>query len=314
MKQILEDLTKLNLSIVILALCSLIFFNSISQELEPRAINNLPVGTNFVIGGYGYAKGNTLLDPALPIEDLNSNIHSGFAAYLKSISFFGLSAKVDAIVPYVMGDWEGSVDNEDGERLQNGFGDLRLRFSFNFLGSKAMNDNEFKDYVPDKVSGFSLQIIAPTGSYNPDELINIGSNRWVFKPQLGFAKNYNKWVIESYVAMWVFTNNTNFLDGNNLSQAPLYTAKLHVIRTLPKNMWLSIGAGYGLGGKTKLNDIPRDTEISTARFGLTYAIPIAQKHTFRFSYISGVRFKKGSDFNALALTYQYRWNNSINNK
>lgn len=240
-------------------------------------------------------------------------MHNGAAAYLRTISFFGMSAKIDVVIPYVLGDWEGSINAVGGDRSQNGFGDLRFRFSFNFLGSKAMNVDDFKGYKPENVSGFSLQIITPTGSYNPDELINIGSNRWAFKPQLGFAKNYNKWVIESYVAMWIFTNNINFLEGNNLSQAPLYTVKLHVIKTLPKKMWVSLGAGYGIGGKTKVNDIPRDTEISTARFGLSFALPIAKKHTFRFSYISGIRFKKGSDFNALALTYQYRWNNSTKN-
>jgi len=291
----------------------LTFFSSISQELEPRAINNLPVGTNFIIGGYGYAQGNILLDPALPIEDLKSNIHSGFAAYLRSINFFGLSAKIDAIIPYVLGDWEGIVDGEDGERSQNGLGDLRIRFSFNFLGSQAMNASDFKDYTPNNVSGISIQVIAPTGSYNPDELINIGSNRWVIRPQWGFAKNYDKWVIESYVGMWIFTNNTNFLNGNKLSQAPLYTFKVHVIKKLPKKMWLSLGVGYGIGGKTKVNDIPRDTEISTMRLALIYAVPLAKKHTLRFSYVSGIRIKRGSDFDGLSIAYQYRWNKSTNN-
>jgi hypothetical protein len=62
-----------------LLLCSLIFYG-FSQELEPRAMNNLPIATNFLIGGYGYAQGNILLDPVIPIEDLNSNLHTGFVA------------------------------------------------------------------------------------------------------------------------------------------------------------------------------------------------------------------------------------------
>jgi len=216
----------------------LISLTADAQELEPRAINNLPLGTNFAIGGYNFAQGNLLLDPALPIKDLNSNIHSAVLGYVRSISFFNLSAKVDAAIPYVLGDWKGNVDENSGFRTINGFGDLRLRFSFNFLGSKAMNISEFKNYKPENVSGISIQIIAPTGNYDPGELINLGSNRWVIKPQWGYARNLDKWIIESYVGIWLFSKNTNFLNGNELSQKPLYTFKVHVIRELPKKMWL----------------------------------------------------------------------------
>jgi len=288
----------------------LISFIAAAQELEPRAINNLPVGTNFVIGGYSYAQGNLLLDPALPIKDLNSNFHSGLLAYVRSIRFFDLSAKVDVVIPYVLGDWQGTIDDgQNGFRTQNGFGDIRLRFSFNFLGSKAMDIAEFQNYKPKNVSGLSIQIIAPTGSYDPEELINVGSNRWAFKPQWGFARNFDTWIIESYVSIWMFTKNTNFLNGNELSQKPLYAFKVHVIKELPKKMWLAFNTGYAIGGKTELNGMPRDTEISTVRLGLIYALPFAKKHTLKFAYNSGIRLKRGPDFNALTLSYQYRWNN-----
>ena len=142
-------------------ICSLTYIIGYSQELESRAINNLPVGT---------------------IEDLNSNIHSGLLAYVRSIRFFDLSAKVDVVIPFILGDWEGSINGQEGFRTQNGFGDVRLRFSFNFLGSKAMDISEFQNYKPKNVSGLSVQIIVPTGNYDPGELINVGSNRWAIKP------------------------------------------------------------------------------------------------------------------------------------
>ena len=305
----MRSIVYFNNQIGIAFLCSLSYIFGCAQELEPRAINNLPVGTNFAIGGYSYAQGNLLLDPALPIEDLNSNIHSGLLAYVRAIRFMNLSAKIDAIIPYVMGDWTGNVNDQSGFRTQNGFGDLRLRFSFNFLGSKAMDISEFENYKPENVSGISIQVIAPTGDYDPSELINLGSNRWVVKPQWGFSRNFDKWIIETYVGIWMFTKNTNFLNGNELSQKPLYTFKVHIIKELPKRMWLALNTGYGIGGQTELNGVPRDTEILTARVGVIYALPFAKKHTLKFTYNSGIRFKKGPDFNAISLNYQYRWNN-----
>jgi len=174
-----------------------------------------------------------------------------------------------------------------------------------------MNPSEFTQYDRSTISGFSLQIIVPTGKYNPAELLNLGTNRWTFKPQWGLAKNFDKWTIEGYASIWLFTNNSNYLDGNELKQKPLYTAKLHLIRDLPKNMWVAANIGYGIGGRAVVNGTPKDTHISGMRFGLHYVIPFNLNHSIKFGYASGVRFKKGSDFDAVTLTYQYRWNKSV---
>ena len=81
----------------------LLMYPLYSQELEPRSLTNAPVGLNFALFGYGFANGNTLLDPALPIEDLNSDLHTFFAAYVRAIDFFGMSGKLDVIVPWAAG-------------------------------------------------------------------------------------------------------------------------------------------------------------------------------------------------------------------
>ncbi|MGD9328860.1 MAG: hypothetical protein PVH48_07840, partial [Cyclobacteriaceae bacterium] len=47
-----------------------------SQELEPRALTNVPIGMNFLFMGYSFSQGDLLLDPALPIEDLDGTIHT----------------------------------------------------------------------------------------------------------------------------------------------------------------------------------------------------------------------------------------------
>jgi len=298
------DIHKCFIILVIFFLNNTIAF---SQELEPRALTNLPIGLNFLVSGYAYSNGNVLLDPTVPIEDLNSNLHSGFVAYARAINFFGLSAKVDAIIPYAIGDWRANVNDVSASLSQKGIGDLRIRFSFNFLGSKAMNISDFNNYKPKNISGISVQVIVPSGNYDSNELINIGSNRWSFKSQWGFAKYFDKWILESYTSLWIFTNNTNFLNGNKLFQRPLFTLKMHFIRKLPKKMWVSFNFGYGIGGKTEFNGNPRDTKISTARLGLIYALPLAQKHSINFSYVTGIRFKRGPDFDLFSISYQYRW-------
>jgi hypothetical protein len=205
------------------------------------------------------------------------------------------------------GDWAGLYVGEAATRKIDGLGDPRIRLSINFTGAPALRLNEYRSYKQNMVVGASVQIIAPLGQYDPSELINLSSNRWTFRSQLGIAKSLDKWIVESYLGLWLFTNNTQFLDTSTLSQNPLYTAKVHLIRTMRKGRWVALDIGYGFGGRTKINGVLKDTYISTLRFGLTLAFPIGVRHTLRMVGASGVRLQKGPDFDALAVTYQYRW-------
>ncbi len=174
---------------------------SYAQELEPRALTNVPVGFNFAVLGYGYAQGNILLDPAVPIENLESRLHTIVGAYLRAISFFGLSGKVDLVVPLAFGDWTGLYLGEGASRKIDGLGDPRVRLSVNFVGAPALRLNEYRNYQQNTVAGASVQIIAPLGQYDPSRLINLGSNRWTIRSQLGMAKSLNKWIVESYLGL-----------------------------------------------------------------------------------------------------------------
>lgn len=295
-----------NFLIIILGL---ILNNAVySQELEPRALTNLPIGTSLIVSGYGFASGNVLMDPSLPLEDLDAQMHTFFGAYVRSINFFGMSAKVDVVLPYGTGDWYYTYEGNDEYDLSNGFGDVRLRFSFNILGAKALDKKQYKDYEQKTIVGYSLQMIMPTGNYKNDQLPNLGSNRWTFKNQLGISHKYKKWFFELYASLWFFTSNNDFLDGNKFSQKPLLGFKGHIIKSLPKKFWIELGAAYGYGGRTLINDTARDALISTLRLGLTLAIPLAPQHSLKLVGLSGIRFKQGPDFDAVTISYQYMWN------
>jgi hypothetical protein len=277
------------------------------QELEPRALTSVPVGTNFVALGYVYAQGNILLDPAIPIEDLDSKVHTFVGFYVRAIDFIGLSSKVDVMVPFAAGDWEGQLEGVDTTRSASGFGDPRLRLSVNFVGAPALRLSEYAGYAQKTIVGASLQLIAPLGQYDSSKLINLGSNRWTFRAQLGISQVVGPWTFEAFAGSWFFTDNTDFFGGSSLEQKPLLVGKLHVIRTLRRGFWLALDGGYGYGGRTSLDGVEKETRISTFRFGLTLAVPVANQHTLRATLASGARVERGADFDAVSVSYQYRW-------
>jgi hypothetical protein len=278
-----------------------------AQEFEPRSLGNLPVKSNFAIIGYGYSRGNVLLDPAVSIENLDASLHGFAAGYLRSFNLFGKLAKVDVVIPYATGDWDGVYQGIDTATNRNGFGDVRLRLSVNLLGSPALSRSEYKNYKQKTIIGFNIQVIAPTGQYYSDKLLNLGSNRWTFRPQLGVSQALNKWIFEFYIGGWFFTQNSNFWGGNKLKQRPLGVSKVHVIYSFPKGLWLAADIGYGIGGRTLINGVEKDTQISGFRFGLTAMIKIRQQHFLRLYAVSGVRLEKGSDYDMLGVAYQFNW-------
>lgn len=83
--------------------------------------------------------------------------------------------------------------------------------------------------------------------------------------------------------------------------------KLHAARSFPKGRWLALDGGYGYGGRSLIDGVERETRISTFRFGLTCAAPIATHHTLRLTLASGARVERGADVDAIGVSYTYRW-------
>ncbi len=258
-----------------------------AQELEPRLFSPAPKGMNILLGAFGYSFGNVLLDPAVPVEDLEARLAIITAGYVRTLSVFGASAKIDAIVPVAGGDWKGVVDGRDSTRSATGFGDPRVRFSVLFSGAPALS--------------------VPLGQYDPTKLLNLGSNRWVFRPQLGVSQTLARWVLEAAAAAWLYTDNTNFFGGNTLSQNPIAALQGHVTYQFGQGFWAAADAGYGHGGRTSVNDEEKDTLISNWRLGATLAFPISKHDSIKFAFITGLRAGKGADYSTILGAYQYRW-------
>lgn len=294
--------------IFLLLILTYLFTPLNAQELEPRALTNLPQGLNFAAVGYAYASGNFLLDPALPVEDFNGKINTIVLAYVRSVNFFGASGKVDVVLPFAGGDFRGINDGEAFEDSYTGFGDLRIRATVNFTGAPSLAPTEFKDYSQKTVTGLGVQLVIPTGNYNKEQLPNLGSNRWSVRAVYGVSHAFGDWVLEGYGGVWIFGVNNNFFEDDKLEQRPLWILKGNIIRSLnPKGMWLAFSTGYAYGAQTFLNDVRRDVTISQFRLGLTYALPLNPTNTLKFTVGSGIRLQEGSDFDLVGVSFSHRW-------
>lgn len=277
------------------------------QSLEPRAYSPNPVGTNFAVANYGYQTGAVVFDATLPFKDVTAKVNSGSLIYVRTFNLFGRSANAGLVVPYVWGSIEGQVNEENRRITRSGFGDLQSRLTVNLLGGPALTPAEFAVRKPERTLGFSLLTVAPTGQYFPDKLINIGGNRWAFKPELGFSQPLGKWSFEAYAGAWFFTTNHDFFGGQTRSQEPVIAFQGHVAYTFAPRLWLAASGTYYTGGKTTINGVLNSDLQNNSRVSLTASVPLARNQSLKFFWARGATTSIGADFTTYSVSYQFVW-------
>jgi hypothetical protein len=278
-----------------------------AQELEPRAYSPSPVGTNFAVFGYTRLDGEVLTDPALPIKNVQAAIDLYLLGYARTFELAGRTASLGAVLPYARGEVSGDVFDAPREVYRAGLGDVRLRFAINLYGNPALTPAEFAQRPPGMAAGASLTVIAPTGQYVGSRLVNVGTNRWAFKPELGLSYPRGNWFFESSAGAWLFTDNDSFFGGKRRQQEPLYLAQAHVGYNFVPGLWLAFNAAYATGGQTTVDGVENQDKQDNSRYGMTLSVPFSRGWSGKIAWSRGFTVRAGGDYDVITLALQYRW-------
>jgi hypothetical protein len=278
-----------------------------AQELEPRAYSPAPIGTQFLLVGYGHQTGDVSADPAVPIQNIKATINSASLGYGYTFDLAGRQASAALVLPYVHADVSGEVSEASREVTRSALADLRLRFWVGLAGAPALTPRQFAARKRGALLGAALIIVAPTGQYDPDRLINIGTNRWAFKPEVGLSYPTGPWTLEGAAGVWLFTTNHDHFGGGRLEQDPLASFQAHVSYTFRPGLWLSGSATYFVGGRTARNGVEQDTLQRNTRYGLTLSLPLGQRQSAKLAWATGLSTHRGGDFTTFAVAWQRVW-------
>ena len=289
--------------------CLITVFSSVAtgQEMEPRAYSPAPVGSQFIVLTYGYQSGDVLLDASLPLKDVSVKFNGTTFGYGRTFSLAGRQANVAVLFPYLWGTAKGTVFEDQIKVRRSGGGDLRVRFSTILKGGRALSPNEFASRKAKTLIGASVLVVVPTGQYDPQRLVNPGSNRWAFKPEMGISKPVGRWTLEAMGGAWLFTANDSFLGSSHRAQRPLASFQGGAIYTLRRRMWLSGNATFYAGGRTVLNGATNQDRQTNSRVGATFSMPLTQRQSWKVAWARGVTTRIGGQLNAIVFGWQYAW-------
>lgn len=279
--------------------------DSKSQELEPRLYAALPKNLNSIVAVYALQHGNIITDPSLPIANANITVNNITAAYIRTFSLAGKLARIQVTVPFTKIAGKLQIDGRDTTGARTGFGDARIRFSVNLFGAPAYDRKQFVSYTQKTIFGVGLVTSVPTGLYLTSKRINIGSNRWAFKPEIGVSKRFGQFYGEAYSGVWFYTNNNEFLVSKILEQEPVFSLQGHLAYYFKNRMWVSVNGTWFKGGETRVDEAGMDDLMDNWRFGGTWSTPLGKGHSIKLQYHFGAFTTTNYHFNVLVIGYQF---------
>jgi hypothetical protein len=276
-----------------------------AQELEPGAYTVSPVGINIFNLGYVLNDGDVTFDPSLPIEEGSATIHTTVLSYGRSVNLAGRSSTLLVALPIINGHLEGLYLGEPAVADRFGPGDIRIRVGVNLYGSPARRMPEFATAGQARLNiGASVMIVAPTGQYDPQRIVNLGTNRWAFKPEAAIIRNVGAWMFEIYGGAWLFTDNSNYVNGQVRSQKPLASMQFSFRRTFKPGLWVSANINYYTGGRTNVGGVFKQDFQANSRVGTTLAVPLSRRNAVRIAVSKGAYTTIGADFVGLSASFQ----------
>lgn len=277
-----------------------------AQELEPGAYWPLPVGLNVATIANTVNWGDVDFEPAAPIDEAHATINTTALSFTRAVSLWGRSANAAAAVPVIAGHVEGLYLGQPADVRRLGPGDPRVRLALNLAGAPAMSPQAFARYRQRTIVGVSLTMAVPLGQYDSGQLLNLGTHRWSFKPEIGLSKARGPWVLEAMTGVWLFTDNTDFFGGHTRTQDPVVLIQGHLTYRFAR-MWLAGNANYYAGGRTTIDGTRNRDLQKNSRIGMTFSRALTPRQAIRVAVSRGAYTTIGADFTSIAIGYNRAW-------
>jgi hypothetical protein len=283
-----------------------------AQEVEIRRWNQLPVDQNFAVFSYARTSGEISTDPVLQIEDAAVDIDTFVLGYIRSFAVMGKMARFELRQAFQDGTWSGLLAGVPTEVTRNGMNDTVARVAVNLLGGPPLSGQAFADWratvSEETILGVALAVSMPTGEYFDDKLINLGSNRFSLRPQIGFQHRDGPWVYEATGTAFLFGENDDFFGGQRRTQQPLFSLEGSIEYDFAPGVWLSAGAAIAAGGQSAINGMERNDERLDVGWLVSGGVPLTRALAFRASYIGSQHLNDfGLASHTISLGLQTTW-------
>jgi hypothetical protein len=294
------------------AWCALVLLRSPDQAraqfTDAHSYDNTPVGVNQLEVGYAFVHGDASIDTSLVIAGANLDLNQGTIGYTRYFGLFQRLMWVEAALPLAR--LGGSVTGTRIEGATAGAGDSSYALAMLLKGGPALSVAQFDNYEPATAIGVSLAVTAPTGRYNFDKILNLGSDRWSFKPEVALSHPFGpeqKWQLDAYANTYFYTDNTTYRGREILRQEPLAGLEGHVSYSFNDSLWVSLDTRYSFRGATSVDGVDQNDSQQNVIVGSEMNMSINSRHSLLFTFGKAVMHRNSPAVVGFSMKYDYVW-------
>jgi hypothetical protein len=279
-----------------------------AQFTDAHNYDNTPVGINQIELNYAYAHANASIDNSLIIAGAKLNLSQGTISYTRYFGVANRLAWASAGVP--IAGLSGEVTGTSIRGSATGGGDSSYQVGALLRGGPALKISQFEDYKPTTILGVSLTITAPTGLYDATKILNLGADRWSFKPEFALSHPFGseqKWQIDAYGNAYFYTHNTSYRGKEILRQEPLPGFEGHISYAVNDKFWVSVDNRYSLRGSTSVNGVDQGNPQRNFILGSEVNVTINTRNSLLFEFAKALVHQNGPALVGFAVKYDYTW-------
>ncbi|QTA81420.1 MetA-pathway of phenol degradation domain-containing protein [Desulfonema limicola] len=255
-----------------------------------------PPGTKVMAVYYRHISANELNADGSEISSdigLSANIGILRPIYYTKIGSF----TIDPQALIIFGDQNLDTTNIGGSEVTaSGFGDPIIAATMWLI-----NKPESKTWL-----GFTPFITIPLGDYDNNKGLNMGTNRWAFKTELGFSKGFDKLFTELTANVEFFTDNDDLGAASlTMEQDPVFTLEGRIGYDLSDAFFISADYFYHNGGETTVDEIEQNDEKDDHALQLTLGFWLNKSFQVLLQYRNDFEVQNGLNTNTFGTRFLY---------
>ena len=251
--------------LVVLCLTVLPAARAAAQGDGPHNLPLVPINTNIFTPQVLVLSGNFVPGFASVVPGASIDVIAMPVTYIRTFALGTHFARLFAVLPISSLDSTGRITIPGTSVLseitkgRNGIMDPMVTLHIGLAGAPALKPMEFmkhqRSFQMFAIAGVSM----PLGTYDPDRLINLGTNRWSVRAGIGTVVPFGetkRTALETSNNIYFFTKNNDVRNADSKGQDPLYVLENHLTHNFTPKVWGSLDARYQYGGASSTDGAP----------------------------------------------------------